>query len=156
VITDSQRYLLGTARTAPHHLPWSTLLSVETRIPARTAHQHEMIHESVYRGLVISPDLHTLRTGRSYRHKRSRAHNREGALKQSTNMKSIHQRPELISTPALNPGTRRRLTYRRRGFAPAFGNMIAVRRFVKPIPVGFLATNLTLGLDLLVRARRRG
>lgn len=58
----------------------------------------ETIYESVYRGLVVSPNPHTLRTGRTYRHKRGRGRNREGALKQSTKMKSIHQRPKVVST----------------------------------------------------------
>jgi len=56
----------------------------------------ETIYESVYRGLVVSADQQTLRTGRTYRHKRGRGRNREGALKQSTTMKSIHQRPAVV------------------------------------------------------------
>jgi IS30 family transposase len=55
----------------------------------------ETIYQAVYRGLVLI-DQQTLRTGRSYRHKRGRGRNREGALKQSTNMKSIHQRPAVV------------------------------------------------------------
>jgi transposase, IS30 family len=47
----------------------------------------ETIYQAVYRGLVLI-DQQTLRTGRSYRHKRGRGRTREGALKQSTNMKS--------------------------------------------------------------------
>jgi IS30 family transposase len=57
---------------------------------------HETIYESVYRGLVVRPQEQTLRTGRTYRHKRGRGRNREGALKQSTNMKSIRQRPAVV------------------------------------------------------------
>jgi IS30 family transposase len=57
----------------------------------------ETIYESVYRGLIVSADTQTLRTGRTYRHKRGRGRSREGALKQSTKMKSIHQRPKSIS-----------------------------------------------------------
>jgi transposase, IS30 family len=53
----------------------------------------ETIYESVYRALIVSAWPQSLRTGRTYRHKRGRGRNREGALKQSTNMKSIHQRP---------------------------------------------------------------
>jgi transposase, IS30 family len=55
----------------------------------------ETIYQAVYRGLV-PVDQPMLRTGRSYRHKRGRGRNREGALKQSTNMKSIHQRPAIV------------------------------------------------------------
>src|SRR5207247_3644825 len=42
----------------PHRLSWH--LSVET------------IYEAVYRGVVVAIDLQTLRTGRTYRHKRGR------------------------------------------------------------------------------------
>lgn len=57
---------------------------------------HETIYEAVYRGLVVAADRQTLRTGRTYRHKRGRGRTREGALKQSTNMKSIHDRPIVV------------------------------------------------------------
>lgn len=56
---------------------------------------HETIYESTYRGLVVATDLQTLRTGRTYRHKRGRGRTRDGSLKQSTNMKSIHDRPAI-------------------------------------------------------------
>jgi IS30 family transposase len=58
----------------------------------------ETIYEAVYRGLVVVTDRQTLRTGRTYRHKRGRGRTREGALKQSTNMKSIHDRPAAVET----------------------------------------------------------
>jgi IS30 family transposase len=58
----------------------------------------ETIYEAVYRGLIAAKDSLTLRTGRTYRHKRGRGRNREGALKQSTNMKSISQRPPVVET----------------------------------------------------------
>jgi IS30 family transposase len=54
---------------------------------------HETIYEAVYRGLIIVPDGQTLRTGRVYRHRRGRGRTRDGALKQCTNLRSIHQRP---------------------------------------------------------------
>jgi IS30 family transposase len=41
----------------------------------------------------VAPSQQTLRTGRCYRHKRGRGRTREGALKQCTNLKSIHVRP---------------------------------------------------------------
>jgi transposase, IS30 family len=53
----------------------------------------ETIYEAVYRGLVVPVTTQNLRTGRTYRHRRGRGRSRDGALKQSTSMKSIHQRP---------------------------------------------------------------
>jgi transposase, IS30 family len=54
----------------------------------------ETIYEAVYRGLVVPANAHdNLRTGRTYRHRRGRGRTRDGALKQSRSMKSIHQRP---------------------------------------------------------------
>ncbi|WP_197704617.1 IS30 family transposase [Jatrophihabitans sp. GAS493] len=58
----------------------------------------ETIYEAVYRGLVVVIDRQTLRTGRIYRHKRGRGRTRDGALKQLTNMKSIHHRPPIVET----------------------------------------------------------
>jgi IS30 family transposase len=58
----------------------------------------ETIYEAVYHGLVAATDPQTLRTGRTYRHKRVQGRNREGALKQSTTMKSIRQRPRVVET----------------------------------------------------------
>jgi transposase, IS30 family len=65
------------------------------RYPRRLAWQvcAETIYEAVYRGLVLHADPANLRTGRTYRRRRGRGRSREGALKQSTNMKSIRQRP---------------------------------------------------------------
>jgi transposase, IS30 family len=53
----------------------------------------ETLYEAVYRGLIGPVDAQSLRTGRTYRHRRGRGRTRDGALKQSTAMKSIHQRP---------------------------------------------------------------
>jgi IS30 family transposase len=58
----------------------------------------ETIYEAVYRGLVVVPDQQTLRTGRTYRHKRGCGRSRDGALRQSTAMKSIHDRPTIVET----------------------------------------------------------
>jgi IS30 family transposase len=58
----------------------------------------ETIYEAVYRGLVVPPKPEALRTGRTYRHKRGRGRTREGALKQLTNLKSIHDRPAAVET----------------------------------------------------------
>jgi transposase, IS30 family len=53
----------------------------------------ETIYEGVYRGLIVPAGPRNLRTGRTYRHHRGRGRSREGALRQSTNMKSISERP---------------------------------------------------------------
>ena len=68
--------------------------------PKRTSWHvcHETIYEAVYRGEIIVPDGQTLRTGRVYRHRRGRGRSREGAMKQCTNLKSIHERPNGIET----------------------------------------------------------
>jgi transposase, IS30 family len=58
----------------------------------------ETIYEAVYRGLIVVTDTMTLRTGRIYRHRRGRGRTRDGALKQSTTMKTIHQRPAAVQT----------------------------------------------------------
>jgi len=58
----------------------------------------ETIYEAVYRGLVTTINPKALRTGRTYRHKRGRGRNRQGALKQSTAMKSIRQRPRVVES----------------------------------------------------------
>ena len=58
----------------------------------------ETIYQAVYSGAVapaVDPRL-TLRSGRTYRHKRGRGRSREGALKQCTNLKSIHDRPVVV------------------------------------------------------------
>jgi IS30 family transposase len=61
---------------------------------------HETIYAAVYRGLVVVTDLQTLRTGRTYPRKRGRGRSRNGSLKQSTNMRSIHQRPVIVAERA--------------------------------------------------------
>jgi len=58
----------------------------------------ETIYEAVYRGLIVVAGQLTLRTGRTYRHRRGRGRTRDGALKQSTNMKTIHERPAVVET----------------------------------------------------------
>ena len=56
----------------------------------------ETIYDAIYRGLIVVTDAMTLRTGRSYRHRRGRGRSRDGALKQSTSMKTIHERPATV------------------------------------------------------------
>ncbi|GLB69589.1 IS30 family transposase [Arthrobacter mangrovi] len=58
----------------------------------------ETIYEAVYRGLITARDSRTLRTGRTYRRRRGRGRNREGAMKQSTNMRPISQRPAVVES----------------------------------------------------------
>lgn len=53
----------------------------------------ETIYQAVYQGLIVPPGGQNLRTGRAYRHRRGRGRSRDGALKRSTAMKPIHQRP---------------------------------------------------------------
>jgi IS30 family transposase len=56
------------------------------------------MYEAVYRGLVLQADPANLRTGRTYRRRRGRGRSRDGALKQSTNIKSIRDRPAAAQT----------------------------------------------------------
>jgi IS30 family transposase len=56
----------------------------------------ETIYDAVYRGLILAVNPKNLRTSRTYRHKRGRGRSRDGALKQSTAMTSIHARPNHI------------------------------------------------------------
>jgi IS30 family transposase len=67
----------------------------------------ETIYEGVYRGLVVDigqqdrnsgKSAHILRTGRIYRHRRGRGRSRDGALKQLTKLRSIHERPASVET----------------------------------------------------------
>lgn len=57
---------------------------------------HETIYEAIYRGIIPVSAEETLRTGRFYRHKRGRGRNRQGALRQLTNLRSIHERPASV------------------------------------------------------------
>jgi transposase, IS30 family len=70
------------------------------RYPRRLAWRvcAETIYDAVYRGLILQPDPGTLRTGRTYRRRRGRGRSRDGALKQSTTMRSIHERPAAVES----------------------------------------------------------
>src|ERR671935_140376 len=85
-------------RLAKHWSPRQISRWLRRRWPRRRSWHLsiETIYEAVYRGLVIVPDQQTLRTGRAYRHKRGRGRSRDGALKQSTAMKSIQDRPAIV------------------------------------------------------------
>jgi IS30 family transposase len=98
-VTDDERLRAAIAtKLDKHWSPAQISRWLRRRWPARTHWHlcHETIYESVYRGLVVQADQQTLRTGRTYRHKRGRGRTREGALKQSTNIRSIHQRPAKV------------------------------------------------------------
>ena len=58
----------------------------------------ETIYDSTYRRLIGAVNADTLRTARVYRHRRGRGRSKDGALKQSTAMRSIHDRPKSIDT----------------------------------------------------------
>jgi transposase, IS30 family len=58
----------------------------------------ETIYEGVYRGWIVVATRQTLRTGRTYRHKRGRGRSKDGALRQSTPMRSIRDRPATVES----------------------------------------------------------
>src|SRR5690349_20995957 len=68
------------------------------RYPRRRGWQlcAETIYEAVYRGLVLQLEPANLRTGRTYRRRRGRGRSRDGALRQSTKIKSIWDRPAAV------------------------------------------------------------
>ena len=53
---------------------------------------HETIYEAVYCGLVVPTNRHTLRTGRTYRHKRSRGRH-PGGRSQAVDKHEVDPRP---------------------------------------------------------------
>jgi IS30 family transposase len=73
------------------------------RYPRRTAWHvcaetiYQAIYQAIYHGLVGGVDPAKLRTGRTYRRRRGRGRSREGALKQLTKLRSIHQRPRGVA-----------------------------------------------------------
>jgi IS30 family transposase len=58
----------------------------------------ETVYDAVYRGLIVPVNTASLRTSRIYRHRRGRGRSRDGALKQCTTMRSIHDRPPAVAT----------------------------------------------------------
>jgi IS30 family transposase len=95
VSVDDQLSAAIARKLAKHWSPAQISRWLRRRWPQRTDWHlcHETIYEAVYRGLVVAPGQQALRTGRSYRRRRGRGRTREGALKQCTNLKSIHTRP---------------------------------------------------------------
>jgi IS30 family transposase len=97
---DAQLRAVVADRLGQHWSPRQISRWLRRRWPRRVSWHLsvETIYEAVYRGLVVVTNRLTLRTGRTYRHKRGRGRTREGALKQSTNMKSIHARPAVVES----------------------------------------------------------
>ena len=58
----------------------------------------ETIYDGVYRGLIVVATPGSLRTGRTYRHRRGRGRSKDGSMKQSTVMCSIHERPAHVES----------------------------------------------------------
>lgn len=58
----------------------------------------ETIYDGVYRGLIVASPQHQLRTGRTYRRRRGRGRSKDGSLKQSTSIRSIHDRPASVES----------------------------------------------------------
>jgi IS30 family transposase len=97
---DPQLRTAVAARLGRHWSPRQISRWLRRRWPRRVSWHLsvETIYEAVYRGLIVVTDRQTLRTGRTYRHKHGRGRTRQGALKQSTNMKSIHTRPLVVES----------------------------------------------------------
>jgi transposase, IS30 family len=98
LVVDNRLCVVVAGKLARHWSPRQISRWLRRRWPRRPSWHLsvETIYEAVYRGLVVVTDRQTLRTGRIYRHKRGRGRTREGALKQSTKMKSIHERPMVV------------------------------------------------------------
>lgn len=58
----------------------------------------ETLYQAIYLGLVGPIAPANLRTGRTYRRRRNRGRSREGALRQLTSLRSIHQRPASVNS----------------------------------------------------------
>jgi IS30 family transposase len=87
-------------KLAKHWSPAQISRWLRRRFPRRSGWHvcTETIYEAVYRGLIVPIDRQNLRTGRIYRRRRGRGRTRNGALKQSTCMKSIHDRPAAVKS----------------------------------------------------------
>jgi IS30 family transposase len=85
-------------KLAKHWSPAQISRWLRRRFPRRSGWHvcTETIYEAVYRGLIVPIDRQNLRTGRTYRRRRGRGRTRDGALKQLTSMKSIHDRPAAV------------------------------------------------------------
>ncbi len=102
VVADAALRGVVAAKLGEHWSPAQVSRWLRRRWPKRTSWHlcTETIYEATYRGLITPVTDDLLRTGRTYRHRRGRGRTREGALKQSTAMKSIHDRPAIVETRA--------------------------------------------------------
>ena len=96
VDTELREVVAG--KLAKHWSPAQISRWLRRRYPRRSSWHvcTETIYEAVYRGLIVPVDRQNLRTGPTYRRRRGRGRTRDGALKQSTSMKSIHDRPAAV------------------------------------------------------------
>ncbi|WP_344861620.1 IS30 family transposase [Amycolatopsis ultiminotia] len=97
---DAELRTVVAAKLARHWSPGQISRWLRRRFPRRIGWHvcTETIYESVYRGLITAVSVANLRTGRTYRHRRGRGRSRDGALKQSTKMRSIHTRPARVQS----------------------------------------------------------
>ncbi|EHR53422.1 transposase, IS30 family [Saccharomonospora marina XMU15] len=93
--TDTALQELVSAKLSARWSPGQVSRWLRRRWPRRRSWHvcAETIYQAVYGKLIAPPSPRYLRTGRVYRHRRGRGRSREGALKQLTAMRSIHQRP---------------------------------------------------------------
>jgi IS30 family transposase len=98
VVADAALRSVVGAKLGEHWSPAQVSRWLRRRWPGRTSWHlcTETIYEATYRGLITPVTDDLLRTGRTYRHRHGRGRTREGALKQSTMMKSIHDRPAVV------------------------------------------------------------
>jgi IS30 family transposase len=98
--TDPQLRAMVAAKLAAHWSPEQISRWLRRRHPRSPAWHVciETIYDSAYRGLIVAVNMQTLRSARTYRHRRGRGRSKDGALKQSTAMRSIHDRPASIQT----------------------------------------------------------
>ena len=98
VVADAALRSVVGAKLGEHWSPAQVSRWLRRRWPGRTSWHlcTETIYEATYRGLITPVTDDLLRTGRTYRHRHGRGRTREGALKQSTEMKSIHDRPAVV------------------------------------------------------------
>ena len=59
---------------------------------------HETIYEGIYRSVIVVSSAQNLHTGRTYRQRRGRDRSKDGSLKLSTRMRSIHDRPKNVES----------------------------------------------------------
>jgi IS30 family transposase len=97
--TDTELRAVVTDKLARRWSPQQISRWLRRRWPRRRDRHvcRETIYEAAYGGLIVPAHARMLRTGRTYRHRRGRGRTRDGALKQSTNPRSIHDRPAAVA-----------------------------------------------------------